>query len=359
MARLRVSVNRLRKGMTIVEDIYSKTGAILVAEGSPVTKEVVNLLTRHFIDNVAVEYQTQADSVPAMQIENAPRVTEKEFREFQETFEVAENTLSDNLKDIVYNSKDINVQLLLNTMNSILEKANNEASLSDMLLMMKQNVSGLYTHAINVSLFGQILARWLNCTKQETESIAVSGLLHDIGILKFSDDALSGFTFRAEYETNKYEKHAIYGYNIIKDQNIDIDIKQAVLTHHERMDGSGFPMKVKQPNINKISRIIAIADTYDTLTMREENVETISVFSAIKKMEEFCYNNKMDSSFLITFTSHIAETMIRHHVLLSNGSTGQVVMINKYNLSRPLIQVGQTFVDLTKNPDLYVVALLD
>jgi putative nucleotidyltransferase with HDIG domain len=243
-------------------------------------------------------------------------------------------------------------------MNGILQKANNEASLSDMLLMMKQNVSGLYTHSINVSLFGQILARWLNCTKQETEAIAVSGLLHDIGILKFSDSALSDFTFRAEYETNKYEKHAIYGYNIIKDQNIDIDIKQAVLTHHERMDGSGFPMKVKQPNINKISRIIAIADTYDTLTMREENVEALSVFTALKRMEAYCYN-KMDSAFLMTFTEHIADTMIRHHVLLSNGSTGQVVMINKYNISRPLIQVGQTFVDLAKNPDLYVMALLD
>jgi HD-GYP domain-containing protein (c-di-GMP phosphodiesterase class II) len=124
------------------------------------------------------------------------------------------------------------------------------------------------------------------------------------------------------------------------------------------MDGSGFPMKVKQPNINKISRIIAIADTYDTLTMREENVEALSVFTALKRMEAYCYN-KMDSAFLMTFTEHIADTMIRHHVLLSNGSTGQVVMINKYNISRPLIQVGQTFVDLAKNPDLYVMALLD
>lgn len=81
------------------------------------------------------------------------------------------------------------------------------------------------------------------------------------------------FTFHAEIEGGPYIKHAVLGYNLLKDKNIDIKVKQAVLTHHERQDGSGFPLKVSKENINYISRIIAIADTYDTMIMAEEGVK--------------------------------------------------------------------------------------
>lgn len=357
MARLQVSVNRLRKGMVLAEDVYTKTGVILVAGGSPVTKEVVNLLSRHFIDSVSVEYQptSQAEVSP----EEEPIVDEQQFEEFKETFEVAENTLSDNLKDIVYNSKDVNVPLLLDTMNGIIGKSNGETNLCNMLMMMKKNTESLYTHSINVSMFGQILAKWVNCSREEIENVAVAGLLHDIGILKFSDDTLESFKFRDELGGGKYDKHVIYGYNMIRDQNIDNDIKQAVLTHHERMNGSGFPLKIKQADINKISRIIAIADIYDTYTMKEKGVEPMAVFNALKMMEDINFNSILDSQILMVFIQHIADTLIRHRVLLSDGRKGQVVMINKYNVSKPLVQVGPMFIDLAKEKNLFVRELLD
>lgn len=358
MAHLRVSVNRLREGMMIASDVYSRAGAVLVSEGSVVTREVLNLLTRHFIDSVVVEYKTEQTPVLESAQEAAPRVTEKQFQEFQQHFQVAENTLSQNLKDIVYQSKDVNVSLLLDTLNGVLDKSDNETNLTDMLMMMKKRTEGLYTHSINVALFGQILAKWLGCTKEEIEFVSVAGLLHDIGLLKFSKEKQTNFKFRDELEKGSYEKHIIYGYNLIKDQDVSKDIKQAVLTHHERLDGSGFPLQVDRTNINKISRIIAIADTYDTFTMKEEGVESMSAFSAVKRMEEISYN-KFDSQFFMTFTSHIAETMIQHRVMLSDGREGQVVMINKYDLSRPLIQVGSGFVDLSKKKELFVKELLD
>ena len=58
MPCLRMSVNRLREGMMIKEDVFSKTGAVIVPDGAVVTKDVVALLTRHFVDSVMVEYPT-------------------------------------------------------------------------------------------------------------------------------------------------------------------------------------------------------------------------------------------------------------------------------------------------------------
>ncbi len=60
----RVHTDRLRKGMVIKNDVYSRTGAVLIPVNTPVTKEVLALLTRHFIDYVMVDYQS-TESSPA------------------------------------------------------------------------------------------------------------------------------------------------------------------------------------------------------------------------------------------------------------------------------------------------------
>ena len=67
MPCLRMSVNRLREGMMIKEDVFSKTGAVIVPDGAVVTKDVVALLTRHFVDSVMVEYPTGRKERPEQQ----------------------------------------------------------------------------------------------------------------------------------------------------------------------------------------------------------------------------------------------------------------------------------------------------
>ena len=144
-----------------------------------------------------------------------------------------------------------------------------------------------------------------------------------------------------------------------KNQNIDTEIKKAILGHHERLDKSGFPLRISEHGIGKLARILAIADIFDTYTMKENDIQPMSVFSVIKKMEEMHLHNILDTQFNMTFIAHIAHTMVQHRVLLNDGRTGQVVMINRLNVSRPLVQVGTTFVDLSKEHSLYIQELLD
>ena len=192
----------------------------------------------------------------------------------------------------------------------------------------------------------------------DKESI-IAGLLHDVGILKFPEEMRKDFTFRKEMEGGVYNKHVLYSYNIVKNQNIDTEIKKAILGHHERLDKSGFPLRISEHGIGKLARILAIADIFDTYTMKENDIQPMSVFSVIKKMEEMHLHNVLDTQFNMTFIAHIAHTMVQHRVLLNDGRTGQVVMINRLNVSRPLVQVGTTFVDLSKEHSLYIQELLD
>lgn len=357
MPCLRMSVNRLREGMIIREDVFSKTGAVIVPDGAAVTRDVVALLTRHFVDSVMVEYPAAGKGRPEQQEEGAS-AKKQHLEEFGAEFSVVEQSLSEELKDIVYRSKDVNISMLLEPLNGLLKKADDDADLADMLLHMKKQQSGLYAHTINVALFGQLLARWSGCTEAEMEEVMAAGLLHDIGFLELWKDGQEQTEFLQEYETERYEKHVVCGYNLIKKMNIDQRIKQAVLTHHERVNGSGFPLQVMGDNINRISRILAVADTYDALTMRQGGKAGISAFEAIRKMEDEGYN-RLDSNYLMTFLKRIAETMIQRSVILNDGRMGKVVMINKYKLSCPLVQVGDAFVDLAKQSRYYIQKVLE
>lgn len=359
---MRIRTDRLRKGMVIISNVYSNTGAILITEGTPVTKDVMALLTKHFIEYVIVDYQVESIPSPVPTATpvpgEAPKINEQKFTEFSENFKVVEDVLSENLREIVEKDNDINVPVLLNMLNQIVEKSENDVNLCDMLFSMKKSAENLYAHSINVALFAQILAKWMNFTPSDIELVVVSGLLHDIGILKIPQEEMKDFCFKRELERGRFEKHAVYGYNLVKNKDLDIRVKQAILTHHERLDKSGFPLQVEAKNINSISRVIAIADVYDTYIMKEAGVESLSPFRALKKMEEDGHH-RFDSQMLMTFLSKITNTFIQHDVLLSNGQRGQIVLINKYNLSRPLIQVGSSFLDLAARTDLYIQALLN
>lgn len=357
MANLKLSVNRLREGMVIKSDVYNRMGMAIVMEGTIVTKDVINMLTRHFIDSVVVEYGTERSEE-----NNKPEKTaseeQQQFEAFRETFQNAEQELSDSLKEIVNREKDVDIPQLLGTIDTIVAEADSDSNLMQMLYKMKDSKGSLYRHALNVAVLGQMLARWCNCRKEEIEQVVIAALLHDIGMLDIPKEKMEKFTYRGELETTSFERHVISGYNILKEQNIPYSVKQAVLTHHERLDGNGYPLKVPYNNINKISRMVAIADTYDTLTMKREGEANLSVYEAIARMEEEGFH-KLDFQFLTTFMTHVVESTIRHKVQLNDGREGEVVMINKYNLSRPLIKTADSFVDLAKDKQLSIWKMID
>ncbi len=122
MPCLRMSVNRLREGMMIKEDVFSKTGAVIVPDGAVVTKDVVALLTRHFVDSVMVEYPTGRKRTPGTAGTECAGEGTASLKEFQAEFSVAEQSISEELKDIVYRSKDVNISMLLEPLNGLLKK---------------------------------------------------------------------------------------------------------------------------------------------------------------------------------------------------------------------------------------------
>lgn len=103
-----------------------------------------------------------------------------------------------------------------------------------------------YNHSVNVAFYCMLLSKWLGLSSNQAEKAIIAGLLHDLGKTRVPYDILNkkGTLTREEFDAIK--EHTVIGYDLVnKIEGICEDIKKAVLLHHERMDGSGYPFHYK------------------------------------------------------------------------------------------------------------------
>ena len=269
---------------------------------------------------------------------------------------ITEADFSENLKEVVA-VKGFEIKALLERVNEAVAKLEESEKVSEMLEEIKQQESQLYQHMVSVSVLAQQIALWLKWDEREVECAALGGLLHDIGIFHEIGKKKRKIPFKDELEGNGYEKHITEAHHLLKNLKIDVEVIKAVLAHHERMDGKGFPMRLQGGSINKIGRVIAVADAYDIYTMKQKGEYACSVLIALKKMEDEG-GRKLDSGYVQVFAEHIEEILLNKNVMLSDGRTGTIVMINKYDLLYPMVEYRGRTIDLSMTKRVYVEDLL-
>ncbi len=199
-----------------------------------------------------------------------------------------------------------------------------------------------YNHCINVSIYAMLLGKWSGLSNQDLERVVQAGLLHDIGKAKIPDEILNKKGRLTEQEFSVMKEHAALGYQMLKyNRSIPEDVKKPVLSHHERMDGSGYPEKTKA--LDLYTRIIAIADVYDALTSQRVYKKKKNPFETIKELKDIGYHH-FDTKLLMIFTENITDYYIGSRVRMRNGKIGRIVSVMKGN--RPIIETESRFVKL-------------
>lgn len=355
MAEVRIRTNKLKNNMVVSRDTYARNGVILVKKNTVVDQDVISILVHHFIDEVYIKIEnTPFDEQRGVTRNNKDS---QHFKEFGKQFKIVEEDIEQTLDDIIFKDENIDVGSLIHMLNSVLERTSGSMDLRDMIFYMKETSDGLYGHSLNVALIAQLIAGWMQLPKDEIELIGAAGLLHDIGKVKMAPAIVKKEGKLTPAERAELKKHAIIGYNIVKEKSIDHKIKQTVLTHHERLDGSGYPLKIDSKSITKIPRIIAVADTYDLMTSKQSGQDMACPFDVIHNFEINGYG-KYDPNVMMAFLSNILNNFIHYKVLLNDGQAGEICFINKSELSRPLLKCGGSFIDLTLRRDLKIVKLL-
>lgn len=353
-----IGIEELEEGMLITADVYTRNGTILVPENTVATVEVINLLARHSILEIIVGEEgdePEADlsiQEDAFDMVNALDEGAQSQETFEDTFRMAQETLAKSINKLI-NHENIDVDQLLDIVDAIAAKADNDVHLFDMLFKMNQTSKDIYIHSINVSIYAQLLAKWMELEDEEIELAGIAGLLHDMGLLVCWKNGEKNITLHGEYENTCGQNHMTYAYNLIKDMDVDVRLKQAILTHHERMDLSGFPNQLSYKSLNNVSRVLAIADAYDTMIAKEKGYEAKAPLAVLNDMYDNGYI-KFDSEMLVCFIQRLVQNFIQFEVVLNDGQRGKIVMPNRNEPARPLIMVDGGFVDLALRKDLSI-----
>ena len=126
---------------------------------------------------------------------------------------------------------------------------------------------------------------------------------------------------------------------MVQFNELDIDVLKAVLTHHERCDGSGFPLSLRGERISDMAKIIGLADTYERLRQK------MHIFDVIKELRSTSMGG-FDIDLLINFCTNVMNYYIGAHVLLSTGELAEVEYIQSHSLYRPIVKTRSRSVDL-------------
>jgi len=122
-------------------------------------------------------------------------------------------------------------------------------------------------HARRVAIYAGRLAKRLGLPRAEVENIHLGGLLHDIGKIALSDRVFNNTNRQLSEELlAEVQRHPQMGAALLKNFNFPAPIIDYVLCHHEKMDGSGYPLGLKSHQIPLGAKIIRVTDCFDAIT---------------------------------------------------------------------------------------------
>lgn len=217
-----------------------------------------------------------------------------------------------------------------------------------------------YRHSINVAIISGILGKSIGLTTPELEDLAMAGLLHDIGKITITLDVLNKPGKLTKDEMELMKTHSENGYQfLLQYEEINDSIRQGVLHHHERNDGSGYPSGLNKDEISYYGKIVSIADIYDSMTSDRVYRKKLTPFSVAETLVEQMYH-QLDPSLCLAFLNHIKSSLSNSVVSLSNGQRGEVVYLHTVPAIRPIIKlVDGTFLDLQQNKEIGILDVID
>jgi putative nucleotidyltransferase with HDIG domain len=196
-----------------------------------------------------------------------------------------------------------------------------------------------YTHSINVSILAVILGKHLGLDKPALLQLGLAGMYHDVGKAKIPESILNkpGKLTKAEFETMK--SHPLEGYRIMKGQkDLDPEILRAVVEHHERHDGTGYPRGLKSEDIGRFSRIISVVDVYDALTSRRVYKDAMAPAKALGMMYQW-RDRDYPPHAIENFIRCIGVFPVGSFVKLTGGEFGIVANVNPQRPTKPEVKV--------------------
>lgn len=342
----------LQAGMKLARDVILDDGRILLLRGFIVKSRYIKRLQAYKIDHVFIE----DDLVPVDKIDEE-RIYEDAFGNIKSVMES------------IRKGESMVVEVLKDTVNEIVQHIMNDDTVFMALTGIRDIDNYTFLHCVDVCIYSIITAKAMGLSFDEIRELAMAAILHDIGKCRVPLEILNKPDKLNNEEYFIIKNHAIYGMEITKNTpGLSSKISRMICQHHEKWNGTGYPVGLKSFDIDRGARIISIADVYDALTANRIYRKRYMPHEAAEYLMSESEQH-FDPKILHTFISNIAIYPEDVVVMLNTGEIARVLPSPRGILSmRPLVSVitkkdgppvfNPYVIDLQKNPTVFVIDII-
>ena len=339
-----VRTSSLKEGMKVDQSIIDKTRRVLIARGTILDDYLIEALGRLGINGVYIREGEDVEVTSPVEHGPVSEETQKKI----EKLTVADRsrvTLTESVKKRVqegisylYSNTDANdfADASKNIATELLKAIDANDALAVDIGMLKVSDEYTFKHSVDVATMAMVVAKKMGFSEEEVYDIGVAGLLHDLGKAKVPPEILNKPGKLTEEEFEVMKKHSLYSYNILKDnKGIKDNVKLAVLQHHEKINGQGYPMGLTSPQICKFAKILTVVDIYDALVTERPYKAAFTQRDAVEMLMAMTYELDMDA--LKGFLGSVILYPVNCIVQLSNGESARVVENYTEYILRPKV----------------------
>lgn len=193
-------------------------------------------------------------------------------------------------------------------------------------------------HAINVSVIALLLGQRLGLDAAALDQLALGALLHDIGKVALPERLRWRDAVVSAAERKLFQRHVEHGVELAARMGLDAEIGAIIGQHHEYVDGSGFPGRLRGEQLTYLSRIVTLVNHYDMLCNPSNPVAAITPHQALSLM--FAQSrDKFDADILAVFIRMMGVYPPGSVVVLSDGRHALVVSVNAARPLKPRVIV--------------------
>ncbi|WJE15830.1 HD domain-containing phosphohydrolase [Halobacillus sp. ACCC02827] len=360
---MRVSPGQLTPGCIIVQDVKGRTQRPIIPKNTIVQPVHIEVLKKFQIPYIEISHK-RSDGTPFIPQQDTDTETEQPISNTPSPSSVILHTFEEQYLDAVQSYKEwynswqagsaVDIQEVRRIMVPLLEKS--VESKPDIFTLHHHStaVDYMYHHGVATGLLSGYVASKMGYSYGEWIQVGLAGALADAGMARIDKRITSKEAALTETEYSQVKNHPALSYRMTeKIASLSKESKLAILQHHERMDGTGYPLGLHHDKIHMFSQILAVSDMYHAMTSERHYRERRSPFLVLEEMlqkQMGRYHQEVIQTLAKELTGYSIGTKVR----LSDNSKADILFVDEQDPVRPIVQSNDSIINLKEHLDLYI-----
>ena len=367
----RCAIGDLKPGMVLGDPIFHDNGDIMLQQGTRLTESLVkNLQSR---DDITFFLKRMPETgLPAIEImedeDLKPTATEPSAKTPKEAEQAAASptepappaeipasicsdpkreklldlnyveTYKDVMEDLrVLFSRQGSMVLNLTALKELIDSSrmkqlcDSSRAVTQIHNIPREERNYLLHHSLHVAILAGLMGKWLGWPKVRQHCLMFAGLLLDVGKLKIAQALLNKPGVLSNSERTILHKHSAMGCELLKESGLDENDEAmiGIMQHHERCDGSGYPLQLKKNQITPFGHILGILDSYDAMASSRNYSQRKSPFDIFEIFRQETVGGKFNPEYSVLFTNRVSQSLTGSWVRLTDGRKAKIIYLDQ------------------------------